>query len=185
MKIIFLARDLVDRAWSAILMELRNAVRGMDVGEFAQDDMDQRAKEKYLKEADPNQYDDAYFMDRLMHETHHQRSDYASALRQWLKQFRKDQILVLNYHDVSKHPRGLLKEVLSFIGTSDDIAESLGDDEINKRFNAASDPKLRQPIRPGLRQKMETYLRPYAQDFNALLGELGYSWRLNDYSVTE
>jgi len=95
-----------------------------------------------------------------------------------LKQFHKGQLLVLNYHDVSKHPRGLLKEVLSFIGTSDDIAESLGDDEINRLFiNAASDPKLinRQPIRPGLRlwQKMETYLRPYAQDFNALLGELG------------
>ena len=106
-----------------------------------------------------------------------------------MKQFHKGQLLVLNYHDVSKHPRGLLKEVLSFIGTSDDIAESLDDDEINRRFNAASDPKLinRQIIRPGLRlrQKMGTYLRPYAQDFNALLGKLGYSWILNDYSVTE
>jgi len=33
-KLVFLARDLVDRAWSAILMELRNSVRGMEAGEF-------------------------------------------------------------------------------------------------------------------------------------------------------
>jgi hypothetical protein len=191
-KIIFLARDLLERAWSAMLMELRNAVSGIEVGKFANakdEPMNRRATQKYLKEADPNQYDDTYFMDRLMHATHRERSDYASAIRNWLKLFPKEQVLILNYEDMSKQPRELLKDVLSFIGagasSSGEFVDSLADNEVNKRFNVASDPKLRQPtIRPGLREKMEQYLKPFAQDFNKVLSELGYSWRLDDYSNT-
>lgn len=185
-KVVFLARDLVDRAWSAILMELRNNVRGMEPGEFEDKSdrsrMDKKAKEQYLKEADPNQYDDSYFMDRLMHATHRQRSDYASAIKRWLEYFPKEQILLLNYDDVSSRPRDLLNDVLTFVGTSNETDNLIKDSELSTRFNAASDPKLRQAIRPGLRKKMETYLAPFAREFNELLEESGYAWRMNDYS---
>lgn len=182
-KIIFLARDLVDRAWSAILMEMRNAAMGLEVGQFASDNqnMDKRTKLRYLREADPNQYDDNYFMDRLMHATHRERSEYASSIREWLKYYPKEQILILNYKDVSERPRELLKTIGSFIGVNDDFANQLTEEEISKRFNAAPDSNLRQAIRPGLRIKMEQVLRPLAQDFNTLLLELGYTWGLNDY----
>jgi len=186
-KLVFLARDLVDRAWSAILMELRNSVRGMEAGEFedkSKTSMDKKAKEKYLKDADPYQYDDAYFMDRLVHATHRQRSDYTCAIRRWLKYFPKEQILLLNYDDVSNRPRDLLREVLSFIGTNSETEMLIKDSELSTRFNSASDPKLRQAIRPGLRKKMEQYLSPFTRDFNELLEELGYPWRLNDYSTS-
>ena len=184
-KIIFLARDFIDRVWSAMLMELRNSVRGHKPGTFANDeDMDPREKQKYLEEADPNRYDDGYFMERLMHQTHHQRSNYASALRNWLNVFPKEQILILNYDDVSREPRVLLKKVFSFIGTNADFVDSMDDDEISKRFNIASDAKLRKPIRSSLKLKMERVLKPFAQDFNKLLLELGYTWQLSDYSKT-
>ena len=58
-KLIFLARDLIDRAWSAILMELRNAVRGVEVGKFTiNDKTDKRQLEQMDKESNPDNYDD-------------------------------------------------------------------------------------------------------------------------------
>lgn len=185
-KLIFMARDIVSRAWSAIIMELRNSVRGVQAGEFgnAGDSMDKRTKERYLHEADPSQYDDEYFMDRLMHATHRKRSDYASALRKWLEYFPKEQILLLNYDDVSRRPRKLLEEVLTFIGADNvDTQDFINDDELSTHFNAApTESKMKQSIRPTLQKKMECYLSKYAKDFNDFLEELGYSWRLNDYN---
>lgn len=192
-KIIFLARDLVDRAWSAMLMELRNAVLGIEAGSFENKHdtfkMDTRAKQKYLQEADPERYNDDYFMERLMHATHRDRSDYASGLRKWLEFFPKEQVLILDYEDVSRRPRGLLREILSFIGVgaekAGEFVESLGEDEINQRFNVAPDEKLRRrKIRPGLRKKMEQFLKPLAEDFNKMLLECGYSsFKLNEYDA--
>jgi len=167
-----------------MLMELRNSVQGMRAGEFGNhNQMDKRAKEKFLQEADPSQYDDAYFMERLMHTTHRKRSDYASAIKKWLKYFPKEQIVLLNYKDVSMRPRALLAEVMNFIGANVDSQNIITDDELSEHFNAApSESKLKKDMRPSLRKKMESYLSKYAHDFNDLLEELGYSWRLNDYS---
>ena len=171
-------------------MELRNIALGMEAGKFAKDgaltNMDQRTKQKYLKDADPNQYDDNYFMERLMHATHRERSDYAFAIRNWLRCFPKEQILILKYEDVSTRPRDLLREICSFIGarriSHDDLGEFFPEDVIQKRFNVASDATLQQPIRPALRKKMELFLEPFAKNFNKLLLELGYTWKLDDYS---
>ncbi len=180
LKIIFIARDLLSRAWSALLMELRNSTLGLEAGEFAKDHMSEIEKDKLLREADPNQYDDDYFMDKLQNRTHSQRSDYASGLRRWLNYFPKDQLLILDYNNVSKKPRELLRQIYGFIGVKDDIVDSLDDDVIKKRFNVASDPKLNPKIRPSLQKKMETHLQQYTSDFNILLEELGYKWRLGD-----
>jgi len=184
-KLIFLARDFVSRAWSAILMELRNSVRGMQPGEFEAKDskMDKLEKERYLNEADPSRYDDSYFMERLEHATHRRRSDYASAIRKWLEYFPKEQILLINYDDISKQPRALLTEILCFIGANNvETQDFISDEELATHFNAApTDSRLKQSIRPTLLKKMECFLSKYAQDFNDLLEELGYSWRLNDY----
>ena len=184
-KIIFLARDLVERTWSAILMELRNTVRGMEAGEFTNDhiaQMDKREREKFLREADPSNYDDNYFMERLQHSTHRQRSDYAYCIRRWLRYFPKEQILIINYEDISQRPREMMDEVFSFIGVDGKSEDYIKDDQLEMRFNAASEPQLRQKIRPSLRKKMAKYLKPMANDLNTLLGELGYDWKIDDYS---
>lgn len=170
-------------------MELRNSVRGMQAGEFAGtgDDpiMDKLTNERYLHDADPSQYDDSYFMERLMHTTHRSRSDYASAIRKWLEYFPKEQILLLNYDDISRRPRDLLTEILSFIGVGDvETRDFINDDELATHFNAApTESKMNQSIRPSLLKKMECYLSKYTKNFNDVLEELGYSWRVNDYSV--
>ena len=182
-KLIFLARDLIDRAWSALLMELRNAVRGVEVGKFSiNDKTGKRQLDQMDKESNPGNYDDDYFLERLQHSTHRVRSDYAAGLRRWLKYFDKDQLLIVDYNQISESPKLVLERICRHIGVeSETLLDMLSDDEIKTRKNAAVGSTKDKPIRPSLRKKMETYLRPFAKDFNAFLEELGYK----DFKVSE
>ena len=170
-KLIFLARDLIDRAWSALLMELRNAVRGVEVGKFSiNDKTGKRQLDQMDKESNPDNYDDDYFLERLQHSTHRVRSDYAAGLRRWLKYFDKDQLLIVDYNQISENPKLVLERICRHIGVeSETLLDMLSDDEIKTRKNAAVGSTKDKPIRPSLRKKMETYLRPFAKDFNAFL----------------
>ena len=175
-KLIFLARDLIDRAWSALLMELRNAVRGVEVGKFTiNDKADKRQLEQMDKESNPDNYDDDYFLERLQHSTHRVRSDYATGLRRWLQYFDKDQLLIVDYNQISENPKAVLEKICTHLGVESQILlDKLSDDELKTRKNAAVGSTKDKPIRPSLRKKMEAYLRPFAKNFNVLLGELGY-----------
>lgn len=182
-KIVFIARDIVDRAWSALLMELRTSALGLEAGEFPTEDehkMSRLEREKYLKDADPDRYSDEYFLERLTHSTHSLRNDYATSLRLWLSIFPKEQILILNYNDISTEPRQFIHSVVTFIGLNSDDAlrDSITDEDMKKRYNTTMDPKLKRPIRPSLKEKMERILQPNVENFNQLLAELGYTWRL-------
>jgi len=181
-KIIFIARNLVDRAWSAILMELINTCRGLSAGVFANEfddkELSPRERDRIERESDPNQYNDSYFMERLMHSTHTLRSDYATSLRLWLKHFPKDQLLILDYNEMSKNPKGFIKNVCKHLGVENEkYIGSLDEKELSTRVNAAMKDK-KHTIRPSLRKSMENYLKPFNDDFNNLLLELGHSWRL-------
>ena len=182
-RLVFLARDPIDRAWSALLMELRNAVRGVEVGKFAiKDKTDSRHLQQMDKESNPDQHDDDYFLDRLRHSTHSQRCDYAGGLRRWLKYFDKEQLLIVDYNKISQDPRATLKEICDHIGVESKVLlELLSDDELKTRKNAAVGSTKNKPIRPSLRKKMEKHLGPAASDFNALLKELGYTFQVSEY----
>jgi hypothetical protein len=178
-RIVFLARDLVDRAWSALTMELENSVRGWEPGQFhgREESLDPQTRNRIEQEADPERQTDDYFMERLKHSTHTQRSDYAGGIRKWLEHFTQEQILILNYKNVGNDPKGLLTRILAHLQVSDELKNPLPIEELTKRFNAGQ----AKPIRPSLRKKMESYLRPYAKAFNELLRELGYKWTLDEY----
>eukprot|EP00978_Attheya_sp_CCMP212_P007518 scaffold17420_cov39-Attheya_sp.AAC.1 len=183
-RIIFLARNLIDRAWSALLMELRNANRGVQRGNFTiEDDIDERQQVKLDQESNPEEHSDDYFMAQLTNETHTCRSDYASGLRRWLDHFPKEQLLIVDYREVSKNPRETVEQIMTHIGSSEDeskrILDSMERDQLfNKKFNAATGSTAGKPIRHSLRAKMERYLNPFVKDFNDLLQELGYNWKL-------
>jgi hypothetical protein len=184
-RIIFLARDLVDRVWSALTMELRNEARGLQAGEFdvSYDQMDARTRNKLQHDSDPKNYDDEYFMSRLRNRTHTDRSDYAVGLSRFLAHFPKDQIIVLNFGDVSERPRELLTQVLEHIGVkkTQTAIDSLSTSDLQRRVNTAIVPN--QSIRPSLRRKMENYLRPRAVEFNKVLKKNWPEllWELNEY----
>ena len=183
LKIIFVARDLVDRAWSAMTMELRSNARGLKPGQFdiPYDQMDTQTRSKLERDSDPQSYTDSYFMDILRSKTHCDRSDYARALRLWLKYFPKDQVLILKYRDISQNPRHFMKQVLAHIHPTegDKLVNCLDQGLLQKRVNSTIN--TRQSIRHELRTKMENYLSPFTKSFNELLKELGYDWVLDAF----
>ena len=149
-------------------MELRNASRGIQPGEFT----DESKSRKYDPTEDPANYEDEYYMQRLQHSTHTSRSDYATALRRWLKYFPREQILILDYQDISRNPHQLIKAVCKHIGVSSStllVLQSLNVDDLKKRVNAATGPSSKYPINPS---------EPFERDFNNLLRELKYPWQL-------
>lgn len=179
-KIIFIARNIVDRAYSALVMELRNAVRGIPAGNFAiQDNVSQKDLEKFERDAHPSKYSDEYFMDRLKHATYRERNDYAKAVRSWLKHIPEKNLLILNYDDISSKPKQVLEDVCNHLGVEvQPLLDSLTTGELTSRVNATLHNEKGASLRPSLRRKMESYLNPLTKEFNALLTELNHSWRL-------
>jgi hypothetical protein len=151
MKLIFIARNLVDRAWSAMVMELRDLTLGMKPGEFANgvfnDDATDRGGGKVEgsvkkiknecnstssmaqqwrieQQSSPMAQTDTYFLERLCSETHTSRSEYAKHLRYWYSIFPSESILLLNYDEISIDPRNVLRKVVSHIGLSNNDANA-------------------------------------------------------------
>ena len=181
LRIIFVARNLVERSWSALLMELRNNVQGMQAGQFAMNDnttLDAVTRNRIDKESDPDKQTNEYYMNRLEHSTHSQRNDYAKGIRQWLEYFPPEQILILNYDEVGSNPKGTIRRVLEHVGADGKAVNTLSMETLKQKVNTATKPR---PIRPSLRKQMEAYLQPKAREFNKLLQELGYDWTLEEY----
>ncbi len=183
LKLIFLARDIIDRSWSAVKMELRNEVHGVSAGVFAD-----KSVYTTMDMADPSKYKNSYFLERMKSETHWSRSDYASGLRNWLKYFPASQILILDFDRISRDPRELLKDACEFLSIDYDLLEQLPDDVVGAKVNeqiststttAATFSSSQDEIRPKLLEAMRTLYDPLTADFNALLKELGYGWQLS------
>ena len=210
LKIIFIARDMVDRAWSAMIMELRDQTMGLSAGEFADgvtgnahnSKANKRTKlstaqqRRLEQQASPSSQPDSYFIDRLRNATHDSRSNYAKHLINWYKYFPSSSILLLDYKEIESHPRDVLLRVVMHMGVEEQKAKqfiaSLNDDEVGQRVNAAttsetgSTPTSSYQMltkRPMLKKQLENYLQPYARQFNDLLKTKGYDWRLDEYNL--
>jgi hypothetical protein len=211
LKIIFVARDLVDRAWSAMIMELRDQTMGLHAGQFADgvigndnkitnNNIDANNKRMKLstaqqrrleQQSSPSSQPDSYFMDRLRNTTHDSRSNYAKHLTNWYKYFPSSSILLINYEEIESNPRNVLLKVVMHIGVEEEKAKQfvsgLTDNEVGQRVNAAttsvssSHQLLTQ--RPLLKKELEKYLQQYSREFNMMLKSKGYDWRLDEYDL--
>ena len=85
---------------SAILMELSNNVIGIEAGKF----LSRKITKEEEDECNPNKYDDTYFIERMKHSTHLLRSDYSTCIKNWMKYIPSNQILLVNYKDLSNQP---------------------------------------------------------------------------------
>ena len=110
-KIIFLARNIIERSYSAALMELRNNVNGLEPSCFTKE-----SDYKNLTDCHPDRFDDAYFMGRFDHVDFVGRSDYATTLKNYISVFGKDNLFVGNFEDIKLRPVELLAEIVEFLG---------------------------------------------------------------------
>ena len=215
LKLIFIARDMVDRVWSAMIMELRDQSMGRNPGEFAADVgvpgsgdarrtkgtsstnsvMSLAQRRRLQQQSSPSSQSDSYFLERLRSETHSSRSDYATHLRNWYAHFPSKNILLIDYREIETNPRGVLIMILIHIGIEEDDASAhvgkLHDEDVRQRVNAATtntDNKMLSSSssqellseRPNLKKQIQEHVRPFAVDFNLMLKDQGYTWRLSE-----
>jgi hypothetical protein len=98
LKLIFLMRNPIDRAWSQALMNLV--------------DLPQRQFEDV---------DEGEFVAHFRAARSVKRGDYGTILDHWLSVFPEDQMYIGFFDDIVKRPRELLGEVCTYLGVSTDV----------------------------------------------------------------
>ena len=136
LKIVFVARDLVDRAWSAMIMELRDQSKGLNPGEFADGtggsskkarkgpEMSVAQRRRMQQQSSPESQPDSYYLDRLQSETHASRSDYATHLRNWYMHYPSESVLIVDYREIESDPRGVLEKIAVHVGVGEEEAKN-------------------------------------------------------------
>ena len=158
LKIIFIARNLLDRVWSAMIMELRDQSFGLNAGEFHKgvitaaggdnkkakhsSNMSVAQQRRIQQQSSPSAQSDEYYLERLRSETHTSRSDYAKHLKHWYTYFPSENILLVDFRDIESKPREVLLKIVMHIGVTESEArayiDQLDDDDVQQRVNAAT-----------------------------------------------
>jgi len=141
LRLIYIIRNPIDRAWSSALMALKRA-------------------EMHIDEAS-----DQWFIDHFQSQGSLQRGDYGHCIKAWRAHYAKEQLLILNYKEIALQPRALLRRCCTHLNVSqlpfDHIAHSL----LTKKIFAGTG----EPIRPTLRPILEKIYPPKTHKFEDYL----------------
>jgi hypothetical protein len=143
LRIIYILRNPVERAWSSALMALQRAEMTID-----------EASEQW-------------FIDHFRSKGSLRRGDYLRCLKNWLAIFPEDQLLVLRYEQISSCPRQLLDKAAQHIQVDTGFFRQIPDAELNKRIFGGTGT----PLRPSLRLYLEELYRNQVSELSEFLGE--------------
>ncbi len=130
-KLFYIIRNPIDRAWSSALMALGRA------------------------EMLPEEASDAWFRDHFRSSGSLARGDYAACLDNWLQFYPRDQLLLLQYEDIKTNPEKLLSRVAHHIGI--DAKPLIANPAVGKRVFEGPKVALRPTLRTFLQ---ELYAEP-------------------------
>lgn len=143
LRVIYVIRNPVERAWSAALMAL------------------QRAEMKF------DEASDKWFLDHFMSEGSRARGDYETCLRKWRAVFSPGQILIERYENVQEYPKEVLKRCCDHIGVDNRFYDTLDEVVLKvpifKGMGQSIRPILRDTLREMYAQKTES-LAHYLND---------------------
>lgn len=154
-KIIFLIRNPVDRAYSHHQHECRLGYEVLSFEEAIAAENDRLAGEEEKFRADPWYYSYAH-----QHWSYLKRGHYVDQIRTWALAFSPEQVLVLELEQVSKDPQGAFSRIFDFLEVPRYRVEQL------KPLNAGR----YQALKPETRQKLERYFAPFNQELSTYLG---------------
>jgi hypothetical protein len=143
LRLIFIIRNPIDRAWSSALMALQRA-------------------EMTLDEAS-----DQWFIDHFYSAGSIARGDYETTIRNWRSCFGEERLLILRYEALSDHPRGLLEAVAEHLRVSPKPFRSLPEETITQHIFSG----IGAPIRESLRPVLEKLYRHRIDSLSAYLNE--------------
>lgn len=127
LRLIYLIRNPIDRAWSSALMALQRA-------------------EMTLDEAS-----DQWFIDHFQSMGSMKRGDYQSCLRTWRAVFPTEQLLVLRFEQIKSEPESLLNRCFEHLGVTLQPPEHLRQQGCRKVIFAGPGYPLRPTLKPVLR----------------------------------
>jgi hypothetical protein len=121
LRLIYLIRNPIDRAWSAARMALMRA------------------------EMTHEEASDAWFIDHFYSQGSLARGDYEACIRNWLSIYPKEQLLVLSLEMITANPVAMANRCLTHIGASPIFTSSDRENLLIKLFEGD-----RMPLRPSL-----------------------------------
>ncbi len=154
LRLLFILRNPIERAWSAALMELARAgLRREEVG-------------------------DRWFIEVFRSPQSLARGDYEATLRRWGRVFQESQLLLLDYADLLRNPRRLLAEAANHLGVDGGFFDRLPEADLRRKVRPdigfqASQPPLTEPLADELRRlyadKIASLGRYLGRDLSAWL----------------
>lgn len=118
LKIIFIIRNPVERAWSSAKMALG------------------RAEMKFCEASD------AWFIDHFNSKGSLLRGDYEACLRRWIEVYSAEQVLVLKFEDIKQTPDDVLSKCCHHIGINEFDTVQLGLMQTTQAVFSTSEQKL-------------------------------------------
>lgn len=140
--LLFIARNPIERAWSAALMIVRWGLMY------------------------PRELSDSWFLDVFRSGQSQVRGDYAGCLERWMAEFPKEQFLILLHDDVVADPRGVMDRVCGHLGIDAAVPRGWPDARFSERVNAGDG----EPLRESLRQPLRDLYGPRIAAFSRLVG---------------
>jgi hypothetical protein len=147
LKLVYLLRNPIDRAWSSAKMALVRA-------------------EMELCEAS-----DQWFIDHFKSRGSLIRGDYETCLRNWLECYQREQLLICFFEELATSPETLLKKCFQHLGVSEDVYDSSMD------FKEPVFTGMPAEIPPNLRSVLEEIYRPKIESLEEYLGVELKGWR--------
>ena len=151
-RLIYLIRNPIERAWSAALMALKRA-------------------EMTLPEAS-----DQWFIDHFNSAGSRARGDYAGCIATWTHVYPEDQLLIRPYEMLRDEPRQLLADICAHIGVAENPLTALDDGEL--RRNVSPVEVERAPIRRSLLPYLRRLYAPGIAAISDLLGSDFRRWQI-------
>lgn len=143
LRILYLLRNPVERAWSSALMALMRA------------------------EMTINEASDQWFIDHFNSQGSKLRGDYMQCIKNWLSVYPEENMLILLYDDISNEPSYVMQKVLSHIGGDCD-ENIINQQALSKKIFTGSGDK----IRPALHQYLKAMYAPKITELKQFLVQL-------------
>lgn len=140
-KIIYIIRNPVERAWSAALMGLKMC-------------------DMHIDEAS-----DQWFIDHFNSAGSMKRGDYKACINNWLEFYDKNQLLLLNYHDIAKNPEEFITRVANFLNIDADFYSNFPENMLKEKVFSGSGEK----IRPSLEKHLADLYQEKLAEFDNIL----------------
>ena len=153
LRIFYLLRNPIERAWSHALTPVRNHHMTID--------------------AIPDQW----FIDHFHSAASLSKGDYEACLRRWRSVFPSDQLMVLRFETLRDEPQELLEQCAAHLRIDGDFYRTLSGGTIPWRaIREKVFPGLSHPIRPSLLPVLEELYHPRIHALSEYLG-----WALDDW----